>query len=161
MRAIIEPIGQTLMASVANGHVNLLLGTWKLKSYVVTTDAGVTSTPFGDKPTGYLSYSADGRMYAIGTANGRLVPKAIAPTEEEQLALHMTMFAYAGTYTVDAEKVTHHVDISWNGTWTATDQVRFYELKGNTLVITASGMGPAGVVENRFTLVWEKVERFR
>jgi hypothetical protein len=30
---------------------NLLLGTWKLKSYVVTTAAGVRSTPYGKNPT--------------------------------------------------------------------------------------------------------------
>ena len=44
---------------------NPLLGTWKLKAYVVTTAAGERATPYGENPTGYLSYSADGRMQVI------------------------------------------------------------------------------------------------
>ena len=48
------------------------------------------------------------------------------------------MFAYAGTYTADGEKVVHHVDISWNQSWTGTDLVRFYKLDGNTLTITTA-----------------------
>jgi hypothetical protein len=43
---------------------NPLLGTWKLQSYVVTTAARERLTPYGESPTGYLSYTADGRMYA-------------------------------------------------------------------------------------------------
>jgi hypothetical protein len=56
---------------------NQLVGTWKLKSYVWTTTEGKTSSPFGEHPTGYLSYSADGRMHAIGTAEGRIVPHEV------------------------------------------------------------------------------------
>src|SRR5580692_12455508 len=77
---------------------NPLLGTWKLKSHVVTTAGGERSTPYGENPTGYLSYSADGRMQVIGAAEGRIVPTGSAPPDNERVALHNTMFAYAGTY---------------------------------------------------------------
>jgi Lipocalin-like domain len=51
---------------------NPLLGTWKLQSLVFEAIAtGQRSSPFGDHPDGYLSYSADGRMYAIGVAEDR------------------------------------------------------------------------------------------
>jgi hypothetical protein len=69
------------------------------------------------------------------------------------------MFAYAGTYTVEGDKVTHNVDVSWNEAWTGTDVVRFYKLDGNTLTITTalskSGMDGR---EGRTVLVWEKVK---
>ena len=46
--------------------VNPVLGTWKLQSLVFEAIAtGQRSSPFGDHPDGYLSYSPDGRMYAI------------------------------------------------------------------------------------------------
>jgi hypothetical protein len=45
------------------------------------------------------------------------------------------MFAYAGTYTADGEKVVHLADISWNQSWTGTDLERFYKLNDNTLTI--------------------------
>ena len=136
---------------------NPLLGTWKLRSYVVTTAAGVRSTPYGENPTAYLSYTADGRMQAIGATEGRIVPAGRTPTDKERAALHDTMFAYAGTYAVEAGKVIHHVDISWNEVWTGTDQIRHFEVSGNTLTITARLTDPANGTEAQYALVWEKV----
>ena len=138
-----------------------LLGTWKLKSCVVTTAAGVRSTPYGQNPTGYLSYSADGRMQVIGAANGRIVPAGATSTDNERAALHDTMFAYAGTYSVEAGKVIHHVDISWNEVWTGTVQVRLFEVNGNTLTLTTRIADPASDTEAHYALVWEKVASSR
>ena len=136
---------------------NSLLGTWKMKSYVVTTDAGERSMPYGVNPTGYLGYSADGRMHAIGAADGRLVPAGPSPPDDERVALHNTMFAYAGTYSAEAGRVIHHVDISWNEVWTGTDQIRFFEVKENTLTITALFTDPASGTETLYSVEWEKV----
>jgi hypothetical protein len=134
---------------------NPLLGTWRLKSYVVTNDAGVRSTPYGEHPNGCLSYSADGRMYAMGTAQGRIAPSGV-PTDGEQAALQKSMFAYAGTWSLEPGRVVHHVDLSWNQAWNGSDQVRVYELSGNTLVITATVTNPAGRPQH-YEIAWEKV----
>jgi len=136
---------------------NPLLGTWKLKAYVVTTAAGERATPYGENPTGYLSYSADGRMQVIATAKGRIAPASAAPSENERVALYDTMFAYAGTYSVKADKVIHHVDISWNETWTGTDQIRLFEVSGNTLTVTTRITDPANGMETHYAVVWEKI----
>src|SRR6201997_5620725 len=85
---------------------NTILGTWKLRSLVYEAAAtGQRSSPFGDHPDGYLSYSADGRMYAIGVAEDRPKPRDLVPTDEENAKLQESMFAYAGTFTADGEKV--------------------------------------------------------
>ena len=136
---------------------NPLLGTWKMKSYVVTTAAGERSTPYGHNPQGYLSYSADGRMQAIVAASSREVPAAASATDSERVALYNTMFAYAGTYSVEGGKVVHHVDISWNEAWTGTDQTRFFELNGDTLRFTARIPDPVTGEERHYAVVWEKV----
>ena len=92
---------------------NPILGTWKLQSLVhEATATGQRSSPFGDHPDGYLSYSADGRMYAIGVVEDRPKPRDLVPTDEEKVKLQESMFAYAGTYTADGKNVVHHVDIS-------------------------------------------------
>jgi hypothetical protein len=137
---------------------NPLLGTWKLQSLVFEAMAtGQRSSPFGDHPVGYLSYSPDGRMYAIVAAEDRPKPRDLFPTDAEKVKLYETFLAYAGTYRVDGEKVIHHVDTSWNQSWTGTDLVRFYKLDGNTLTITtARAQSPFG--EGQFILVWEKVQ---
>jgi len=148
-----------LSATSALAGDNPLLGTWKLKSFVREVAAtGERYNERGEHPNGYLSYSPDGRMYAIITWENRIKPHDLLPTNEERLELQRTMISYAGTYTLDAEKVIHHVDISWNQTWTGTDQVRFYKLQGNTLTITsAPSRNFTDGREGRSILVWEKV----
>jgi len=134
-----------------------LLGTWKLKSYVVTTSAGERTTPYGENPTGYLSYSADGRMQVIAAANGRIAPVGAAPADNERAALYDTMFAYAGTYSVEADKVIHHVEISWNESWTGTDQIRLFEVSGNAVTLTTRIADPDSGTDAHYAVVWEKV----
>jgi hypothetical protein len=65
------------------------------------------------------------------------------------------MVAYSGRYTVEGEKVVHHVDISWNESWTGTDQVRFFELEDDKLTITAPVDAINGL-ESISVLVWER-----
>jgi hypothetical protein len=140
---------------------NPLLGTWELSSYVVTTDAGVRSTPYGDHPIGYLSYSPDGRMQVVGTASGRFAPREAALTDREQAALQETMFAYAGAYSLEPGKVIHHVAVSWNEVWNGTDQVRSYEIHGDTLTLTSRLIDPASGAEARYVVVWKKMTNLR
>jgi hypothetical protein len=133
------PLLLIVAATAAPAGENPLLGTWKLKSYVREVAAtGERYNQRGEHPQGYLSYSMDGRMYAIITWDNRINPHDVVPTDEERIKLYGSMVSYAGTYTMDAEKVIHHVDISWNQSWTGTDQVRFYKLEGNTLTITSA-----------------------
>lgn len=136
---------------------NPLPGTWKLKFHVVTTAGDERSTPYGENPTGYLIYSADGRMQVIGAAKGRMAPGSSTASVDERVALYDSMFAYAGTYSVEAGKVIHHVDISWNEVWTGTDQTRFFEVNGNTLTLTTRIADPASGTEAHYVVVWEKV----
>jgi hypothetical protein len=136
---------------------NSLLGIWQLKSHVVTTALGERTTPYGENPTGYISYSGDGRMQVIGAAKGRKVPAGASPPDDERVALCDTMFAYAGRYSVEAGKVIHHVDISWNEAWTGTDQTRLFEVNGTTLTLTARVVDPISGTEAHYVVVWEKV----
>jgi hypothetical protein len=92
----------------------------------------------GPDPVGYIAYHSDGRMMTLEVRKDRAKPKGLVPTDEEKLVLFDSMLAYAGTYTLDDEKVVHHVDISWNQTWTGTDQVRFYRVDGDTLTISSA-----------------------
>ncbi len=154
--------GLTLLLSptIALAGENPVLGTWKLKSFVrEVTATGEKFNQMGEHPDGYLGYSADGRMYAVLTADNRIKPRDVNPTDEQRAKLHQTMTAYAGTYTVQADKVIHHVDISWNEAWTGTEQVRFFKLDGNMLTITtAPNKSPVDGREGRSVIVWEKVK---
>jgi hypothetical protein len=137
-----------------------LLGTWKLKSWVrEVAGAGERYNQAGEHPDGYLSYSADGRMYAFILWDSRVRPRGAVPTDEERVKLHQTMLAYAGTYTVEGDKVIHHLDASWDQTLTGTDQVRFFKLDGNILTIkTGPNRSLVDGREGQAVLVWEKVK---
>jgi len=86
-------------------------------------------------------------------------PRDAVPTDAERSRLHASMTSYAGTFTVEGEKVVHHVDISWNQAWTGTDLVRFFKLDGDRLTITtAPARSPIDGKEGRSVLVWKKVK---
>jgi hypothetical protein len=136
---------------------NPLLGTWKLKSYVVTSASGARLTPYGECPTGYLSYSADGRMQVIGAADGRSVAGGALAPESERAALYDTMFAYGGTYSLETGTITHHVDIAWDPAWIGTDQRRRFELVGDTLTLSTRFTDPSSGAESHYVLVWVRL----
>jgi hypothetical protein len=142
----------------SSADASALLGTWRLHSYArEVLETGERYNQFGDDPDSYIGYSPDGRMYAIFTRKDRIPPADAVPTDEQGVALLGTMVAYAGTFTLEAEKVMHHIDVSWNQAWTGTDQVRFYKLDGDTPSITTAPYkscfdGKVG----RSILVWEK-----
>jgi pimeloyl-ACP methyl ester carboxylesterase len=140
-------------------NANQVLGTWKLRSYEREEIAtGRRHDQFGAQPDGYLGYAPDGRMYAIFARHDRVMPADVVPTDEEGVQLLGSMVAYAGTYTLGDKQVVHHIDISWNQGWTGTDQLRFFELDGNTLTITtAPYRSYRDGKEGRSILVWDKV----
>jgi hypothetical protein len=162
MKRIIGITGAVLVlsTSIVTADENPIFGTWKVKSFVREVRAtGERYNVFGEHPNGYLSYSSDGRMSAIVVADNRVKPHEVRPTDEEAVKLHRTMLAYAGTYTLDAEKVIHHVEISWDeGTTALSDVVRFYKLAGNTLTITTAPNNRGDGREGRTIVVFEKVK---
>jgi hypothetical protein len=136
-----------------------IVGTWKIQSFVREVIAtGQRYNEFGDKPDGYISYLADGRMYAMLVADNRVKPSGATPTDEEKARLFGTMIAYAGTYRTDGEKVIHDVDVSWNQLWTGSQQLRFFKAEGDTLTITtAVAKSPRDGQEGRTVVVFKKV----
>lgn len=161
MKQILIACLAVLLPGAAFAADSPLIGTWKMQTYtreVIAT--GARSNAFGEHPDGYISYSPDGRMYAIFGPGERIKPAAMAPTDKEAAELQRTIVSYAGTYTLEGEgKVTHHVDISWNQSFTGTEQVRFYKLVGDVLTITTPPFGNAATGgESRYILVWKKVK---
>jgi 3-carboxy-cis,cis-muconate cycloisomerase len=136
-----------------------VLGTWKLRSYErEEIETGRRHNQFGAQPDGYLGYAPDGRMYAIFARHDRIAPADVVPTDEEGVQLLGSMVAYAGTYTLGDKQVVHHIDISWNQGWTGTDQLRFFELEGDTLTITtAPYRSYRDGKEGRSILIWDRV----
>jgi len=135
-----------------------LIGTWKLVSATDTTATGVTRDTFGPNPSGFLTYTVDGRMMAIISNAGRKPLSTISYTTasvEERAEAFATFAAYAGTFTRQGNQVTHHVQISWLQNHVGTDLVRaILQLDGEQLILRAPPV-PDGVTPTT-VLVWQR-----
>ncbi|MGA7781704.1 MAG: lipocalin-like domain-containing protein [Paraburkholderia sp.] len=136
------------------------LGTWKLQSFTDEDLAtGEKTDLFGAHPSGYLSYGPDCRMSAILLKEGRRTPETLVPTDAERVDLYNGLIAYAGTYSIEGDKVSHHIEASWNQSWTGTTQVRQFRIDGNCLYIrTLPAKNPMTGKQSSAVLVWVKVE---
>src|SRR3712207_3144604 len=115
-----------------------LLGTWRMVSWtreVVAT--GELSDAMAPNPTGYIPSSADGRTTALALKRHRPALSGPEPTDKEKVKLFDTMLAYSAAYTVEDDRVVHHVDAAWNPAWVG-DLIRPYTLDGDTLVISGA-----------------------
>jgi hypothetical protein len=138
-----------------------IIGTWRLVSAALTTLDGATRKLLGENPSGFLTYTGDGRMTAIVASSGRqplsVADPAAAPAAE-QAAAFATFTAYAGRYTFHGDRVIHHVEVSLFQNWAGTDQIRFAKLNGARLTLTAPPMSIGGeqlVVQ----LTWEQLDQ--
>jgi hypothetical protein len=141
-------------AALSFGAQPIVVGNWKLVSFFTEELAtGKKTALLGEHPKGYLIYTPQGRMMALVVHETRSPPK----TDEDRINLHKNMYAYSGRYTIEGDKITHHVDISWDEAWTGSDQVRYFKLEGDILTIkTAPSTNAITGKESVSTLVWER-----
>jgi hypothetical protein len=138
-----------------------LVGTWRLVSNTLEElPSGTRSDLFGPNPIGYIMYGADGRMMILQVRQERPVPAGAAVTGAEAEALFRSLIAYGGTYTISGDVITHHVDISWNQSWTGTEQVRHFKFEGNRVELaTDPSPDPIHGKMSVRRLVWEKLAK--
>lgn len=120
-----------------------ILGSWKLISWVTRDVAtGERHDALGPDPRGMVMYTPK-RVTFLILRNNRKRPEQTPPSDDEKVALYDTMFAYSGPYTVEPDRIVHHVDLSWNEAWSGTDQVRFCRVDDNRLTYSsAPGRNP-------------------
>ena len=152
-------LGNEAMAQQRQNCTGPQLGTWKLQSLTREDLAtGQKTDLFGTRPSGYISYGPDCRMYTIVTKEGRKAPAALVATDAERASLYSGLIAYAGTYSVDGDKISHHVEASWNEAWTGTTVVRQFKIEGKTLHIVTKEKNQVDGRESSSVLIWSKVE---
>jgi Lipocalin-like domain len=110
--------------------------------------------------SGFIMYGRDGRMMALMLTGDRPTPVSIEKiTDQERVELFRSMIAYGGTYTFDGKTVEHQIDISSNGVWTGTTQIRDVKREqGRIILTTRPAPSPFDGKMGSATLVWEKVQ---
>src|SRR5580693_5696313 len=82
-----------------------------------------------------------GRLYASAChvphcqKQSRMPPAVAAIRRREDRAVRHDVRLFA--YTVESDRVVHHVDLSWNETWSGTEQVRFCNVDEHMLTYTS------------------------
>ena len=137
-----------------------LVGTWKLISASLSTAGGQRNdAPFGSSPTGFLTYTREGRMSAMISYGGRkplsVSDWSLAAVDEKAEAFG-TFAAYAGRYTLTEDRVIHHVEISSLQNFVGTDQVRLIKFQGDRITLVSPPMSMNRKTQT-LELVWERI----
>jgi hypothetical protein len=137
-----------------------LVGTWKLVSASLSTAGGERNdAPFGPSPTGFLTYTPEGRMSAMISYGGRK-PLSVSDWSlagvEEKAEAFSTFAAYAGRYTLTKDQVIHHVEISSLQNWVNTDLVRLIRFQVDRIVLGTPPTSTNGKTQT-WELVWERL----
>jgi hypothetical protein len=136
-----------------------IVGSWKLVSAAATTaDGKPIASPMGEHPTGFLVYTADGRMSLLITHEGRpkLSGDRLDSPMDERAKAFSTMVAYSGSYRVEGNRLIHHVEAASSQNWVGTDLPRVVTFSGNRVKLEAPLQERHGVVQ-RFEQVWERI----
>jgi hypothetical protein len=149
----------SLSASAADDE---FYGTYQLvNASVKYLDTGeIVPDVNGKHPKGFAMYGKDGRFMVMITDDGRPKPESTAKmTDEQRINLFRTMLAYGGTYTLDGNRIDHHVDICWDEVRCGTTVTRDISKDGDKLIYTThpapfSANGRMSVV----TVVWQKMK---
>jgi hypothetical protein len=137
-----------------------LIGSWKLVLAVSEELAtGQKTNIYKGSPIGFITYGADGRVMTIIADSARKKPAGAFATVAEAEALFRSMVAYAGNYTIEGNKIIHRPDVSWNETWTGTDQIREYKFDGERLILaTSPSPNPFTGKMSVRTVAWDKIK---
>lgn len=132
-----------------------LAGSWKLVSFF-TEDVATKerNNLYGEHPNGFIGITREGRFFGLVTPDGQQAAHSV----EEQAAVYRAMLAYTGKLTLDGGRFTVKVDLAWNRDWVGTEQVRFWRIEGNRLLITSAPFPNPNARGSMVVgmLIWEK-----
>jgi hypothetical protein len=140
--------------ALAEDTARQLAGSWKLSSWTIQIIGGEATEPFGPNPKGRAVFTPDG-FSAFMIARPDRKP---ATNDTDSAALLKSLMVYTGKFTIDGDKLTTDVDLSWNEILTGTSQVRFFKLEGDKLSIRTAEQASAVLPGKRVlgTLNWER-----
>ena len=141
---------------------NSVVGVWKLLRFEFQAADGRIMYPFGKEARGSFIYTKSNR-FSVQLMNVNRPRFAISDqqkgTVEETLASYRGSISYFGTYKVDEENkiIIHQVEGSLFPNMEGTEQIRYFELKENTLQLRTPTFKVAGEVTFGI-LLWERIE---
>lgn len=124
-----------------SGRANPLLGTWELVRWYNEAEDGTVTEPFGPDPVGFISYSADGFIFAHLARRDRrafAVNDMASGTSGEYRTAMRSHVSYAGRYEIDGDHVIHHVALASFPNWSGTNQKRRIQFEDGKVRLSAA-----------------------
>lgn len=148
----------------AQSHPPHLMGEWTLEDWTATTTNGDVLDPFGQNPLGRLFYTEEGSVVLVLMRSDRKMFASDDPSErslEEIEEAFNSFFTYSGRFEVNSTDgyIEHEVELCSNPNWVGKTQTRYFELKGNSLVLTTPPIETTSTADQAVNhkLVWTKV----
>ena len=154
-------LGSVCSSACAQAQDARFTGVWRLISYDREfVETKQRTAVFGEKPSGYISYSPGGRV-VVALFGSRPVPgRQDAYDDADRVKLYGNIIAaYSGTYSVEGDRITHRIESAWVPTFAGADQARRFEFRGNRLIYTTdprNSLLGGGASVNTLTL--ERIE---
>jgi hypothetical protein len=148
-------------ASADQSPAPAVIGTWDLvECRSVDDDGAITGRPMGEDPRGLVIYTPGGWMSGQLAGSGRRAvdsADALGGPPDQRAAAYSTYMAYWGRYEVAGDRIIHHVDSSLVPGWAGLEQVRYFSLSGDVLVLRTPPMllGGAMIVGE---VIWRRAE---
>ena len=147
---------------------NPLLGTWKLISIkAILPDGTVNNEAFGTNPIGYITYTVEGKMMVMFSKSERqlLSGNSASPLTsaihsvpiEERAEAFSTFNSYAGSYTLDGDKVIHHVEIASIPNRIGKNLTRTFTINENQVTLKTPP-SRSDDIPKIFELTWERIK---
>ena len=135
-----------------------LLGQWRLVWFREQQADGTWIDALGAGAKGYISYSASGHMMATigGTERPRFRGEWASIPDAERARCLDRMVAYAGCYTLAADRVLHHVDVCWIPNWEGRDLVRLASLPAPGQLLLRTEPATGGRARPMQEVLWER-----
>jgi hypothetical protein len=136
-----------------------LIGTWRLVTMETRSVTGRVWPGLYDD--GYLLYTTDGYMCGVLTKGHRArfgTESHTSGSIDEKVRAFDSYISYGGSYSVDGEIVTHHVQFSLFPNRVGTDQVRRFALSAESDTLTIWTVNPL-VIQDEETysvLTWRR-----
>lgn len=134
-----------------------LLGTWVCHRWTIRYEDGRMTQPFGERPQGFILYTADGFMSATIAAAERKPFRAKNPRDAsaaERSTAFDSYFSYAGRWRLSRGRVEHRVTLALNPGMVGSSQWREVLLEGRRLTLAADERTPRGL--RRHEIEWRR-----
>ncbi len=135
-----------------------LVGNWTLVSFTEQQPDGEWVDALGPHARGCISYWPTGHMQVlIGSLDRpRFTGEWNKIPDVEKAHCLDRMVAYSGRFTIDGERLLHHVEVCWIPNWEGRDLVRLPSFPSSTQLLLRTEAAQQGRPRPMQEVLWER-----